>query len=47
MYGSFRQHAAQQLLDIRTTGTYKSERIIITPQGSTIRVADGKPVLNL
>src|SRR5581483_10363155 len=27
-------------------GTYKRERVIITPQGATIRVADGKPVLN-
>ena len=47
MYGSFQQHASQQLQDIRHAGTYKSERVIITPQGSTIRVTDGKPVLNL
>jgi glycine C-acetyltransferase len=47
MYGSFRQHASQQLAEIRHAGTYKSERVIITPQGSTIRVSDGEPVLNL
>ena len=47
MYGPFQQHASQQLEEIRHAGTYKSERVIITPQGSTIRVADGKPVLNL
>ena len=47
MYGSFQQHATQQLDDIRDAGTYKSERVIVTPQGSTIRVTDGKPVLNL
>jgi glycine C-acetyltransferase len=47
MYGSFRLHAAQQLHDIRAAGTYKNERVIITPQGSTIRVTDGKPVLNM
>jgi glycine C-acetyltransferase len=47
MYGSFQQHASQQLQEIRHAGTYKSERVILTPQGSTIRVADGKPVLNL
>ncbi len=47
MYGSFQQHASQQLEEIRHAGTYKSERVIITPQGSTIRVTDGKPVLNL
>ena len=44
MYGSFQQHATQQLDDIRDAGTYKSERVIVTPQGSTIRVTDGKPV---
>ena len=32
---------------IRAAGTYKSERVIMTPQGTTIRVADGQPVLNL
>jgi len=47
MYGSFQQYASQQLEEIRHAGTYKSERVIITPQGSTIRVTDGKPVLNL
>ena len=47
MLGSFQQHIAQQLADIRAAGTYKRERVIITPQGATIRVSDGKPVLNL
>lgn len=43
----FQQHVATQLADIRAAGTYKRERVIITPQGTTIRVADGQPVLNL
>jgi glycine C-acetyltransferase len=47
MYGSYQPFVSQQLQDISQAGTYKSERIIVTPQGSTIRVADGKPVLNL
>jgi glycine C-acetyltransferase len=47
MYGAFQQHASQQLHEIRHAGTYKSERVIVTPQGSTIRVTDGKPVLNM
>jgi glycine C-acetyltransferase len=47
MYGSYRQYASQQLHEIRHAGTYKSERVIVTPQGSTIRVTDGQPVLNL
>ncbi|HWQ92408.1 MAG TPA: glycine C-acetyltransferase [Clostridia bacterium] len=36
-----------QLAAIRSAGTYKNERVIVTPQGTTIRVADGQPVLNL
>ena len=47
MYGSYQQFASQQLQEIRHAGTYKNERVIVTPQGSTIRVSDGKPVLNL
>lgn len=47
MYGVFQQHLEQQLAGIQAAGTYKHERIIITPQGTTIRVADGQPVLNL
>ena len=47
MFGPFQQHVRQQLDDIRAAGTYKSERVIVTPQGTTIRVSDGKPVLNL
>src|SRR5881392_1563551 len=47
MTGPFQQHVQSQLADIRAAGTYKSERVIVTPQGATIRVSDGKPVLNL
>ncbi|HTI72933.1 MAG TPA: glycine C-acetyltransferase [Candidatus Limnocylindria bacterium] len=47
MFGAFQQHLASQLDGIRSAGTYKNERVIQTPQGTTIRVADGKPVLNL
>jgi len=47
MFGSFQQHLTGQLSDIRAAGTYKNERVIVTPQGATIRVADGEPVLNL
>jgi glycine C-acetyltransferase len=46
MQQAFQQHLQQQLGEIRAAGTYKNERVIITPQGTTIRVADGKPVLN-
>jgi glycine C-acetyltransferase len=47
MNSAFTQHLQTQLADIRAAGTYKRERVIMTPQGTTIRVADGKPVLNL
>jgi glycine C-acetyltransferase len=44
---SFHHHISHQLDEIRAAGTYKRERVIMTPQGTTIRVSDGKPVLNL
>jgi glycine C-acetyltransferase len=47
MLGQFKQHLEAQLGGIRAAGTYKRERVIVTPQGTTIRVADGQPVLNL
>lgn len=47
MFSSFQQHLLQQLEAIRAAGTYKRERVIVTPQGTTIRVADGQPALNL
>jgi glycine C-acetyltransferase len=43
----FQDHLNTLLDGIRAAGTYKSERVITTPQNSTIRVANGKPVLNL
>ena len=42
----FQKHLQTQLAEIHQAGTYKSERVIVTPQGATIRVADGQPVLN-
>src|SRR5438046_2591863 len=47
MCGAFQKHVAAQLDDVRAAGTFKNERVIMTPQGTTIRVSDGKPVLNL
>jgi glycine C-acetyltransferase len=46
-YGAFQDHLLSQLEEIRAAGTYKRERIITTPQDAHIRVADGKPVLNM
>src|SRR3954465_713679 len=47
MYNSFSAHLTRQLQDIQAAGTYKRERIITTPQDAHIKVADGKPVLNM
>jgi glycine C-acetyltransferase len=47
MFSLFKKHLEQQLAEIRSAGTYKNERVITTPQNTTIRVADGRPVLNL
>jgi glycine C-acetyltransferase len=46
MLGSFQQFLESQLEEIRRAGTEKRERVITTPQGRAIRVADGQPVLN-
>ena len=45
-YASLKHIVGQQLADIRTKGLYKSERQLLSPQGSEIRVAQGH-VLNL
>jgi glycine C-acetyltransferase len=47
MTSQFQQHLASQLDAIRAAGTFKRERVILAPQGTAIRVADGQPVLNL
>ena len=47
MFGPFQQHLQQQLDSIRAAGTRKHERVLDTPQGARVRVADGQPVLNL
>src|ERR1035437_10480773 len=46
MYQDFKLHLQNELTNIEQAGLYKNERIIISPQGAKIRVADGKEVLN-
>jgi glycine C-acetyltransferase len=46
MHAAFQDSLQQQLAELRAAGTYKQERVIQTPPGTTIRVADGRPVLN-
>ena len=47
MNEAYREHLVNQLNEIRTAGTLKRERVLSTPQGTFVRVADGRPVLNL
>jgi glycine C-acetyltransferase len=47
MTSEFIDYLGAQLQGIREAGTFKNERVITTPQGASIRVADGKPVLNM
>jgi len=46
MYQDFKLHLQTELVNIEQAGLYKNERIIVSPQGAKIRVADGKEVLN-
>jgi glycine C-acetyltransferase len=46
MYQKFKIHLEEELTNIEQAGLYKNERVIISPQGAKIRVADGKEVLN-
>ena len=47
MSEKFRIHLARQLTEIEQAGLFKRERVISSPQGTHVRVADGRPVLNL
>jgi len=44
---AFNQHIREELDGIRVAGLFKSERIIATPQGATVRLADGRELINL
>ena len=46
MYGKFQQHLADELAAIQQAGLYKNERIICSPQGAEITLADGSKALN-
>jgi len=46
MYQDFRSYLQAELTNIEQAGLFKKERIIVSPQGAAIRVADGKEVLN-
>ena len=47
MNHDFKQNLIGQLDGIRAAGTYKKERRLTTPQGTTVRANGGGPVLNM
>jgi len=46
MYGKIKEDLTNELQSIRDAGLFKSERIIMTPQGAEITVKGGREVLN-
>jgi glycine C-acetyltransferase len=46
MYGKFQDHLKAEILAIREAGLYKSERVIVSPQGAEISLDTGETVLN-
>ena len=46
MYDKFQKHLNLQIDEIKASGTYKNERILVSPQYSKIKVNTGKEVLN-
>jgi len=46
MYQNFKSHLQTELETIEQAGLFKNERIITSPQGALIRVANGREVLN-
>jgi glycine C-acetyltransferase len=47
VFASVQQGIDDELNEIRSAGLFKAERVIVSPQGPSIRVADGAVVLNL
>jgi glycine C-acetyltransferase len=46
MYKNFQKFLTQELAAIQEAGLYKNERIIVSPQGAEITLANGKKALN-
>src|SRR5258706_872814 len=46
MYETLKPVLEKELSEIRSAGLYKEERIISSPQGAVIRLADGREVIN-
>ncbi|MFA6929365.1 MAG: glycine C-acetyltransferase [Lentisphaeria bacterium] len=47
MNRNFQQHLNDELAKIQAAGLYKEERILVSPQGTRVTLADGREVINL
>ena len=45
MFDSLKPHLESELKQIREAGLYKDERVLASPQGATVKLADGREVL--
>ena len=43
----FKRHLLDELEKIRVSGLFKDERILVSPQGTRVTLADGREVINL
>lgn len=46
MYGKIKEALQEEISNIRESGLYKNERIIVSPQSAEIQINNGKEVLN-
>lgn len=46
MYSKFQQYLQNELANIESAGLYKKERVIVSPQGAEITLANGTKALN-
>ena len=46
MYNKFQQFLQNELANIENVGLYKKERVIVSPQGAVINLANGTTALN-
>ncbi|MCK9256382.1 MAG: glycine C-acetyltransferase [Bacteroidales bacterium] len=46
MYSNYQEFLQKEISEIKEAGLYKSERVIVSPQGAEIEVSSGKKVLN-
>ena len=46
MYSNYKTHLQTQLNEMKSSGLYKKERTILSPQGAAVKVNDGSEVIN-